>query len=399
MLENKIKDYAYQLKNYTATCRNHLRENPELSGEEIETAKFLKAEIEKLDFKIIDVKGTGFIAVFDTGKAGKTIGLRTDIDALPVNESQNNMKQPKKVISKVAGKMHACGHDGHMATLLTAAKIIKRLSDEDEIKGKYLFIFEEGEEIGCGIRAMCAGLKEYGKIDAIYGNHIFSYLEQGTFGVEAGYRMAADRIVDFTVIGRGGHGSRPDLASNPLFATVEILSNIATAWPNQLDIDKVATLGIAQVNCGTANNVFADKATCSGTIRYFEEEQGEKATALVKKVATHVAAAHDCTVEFSPKMDSAGPAVYNDPALAEIAKNAVIKHFGEDKLDDYLTYGSETFAHYSKICPSMFSFIGIKNEKLGMTADHHTEEFDYELEPLTDAVILMLQFATDFMEK
>ncbi len=399
MLEQKIKTYATELADYTAKIRNHLRENPELSGEEIETSKFLKAEVEKLGFEIVEVEGTGFIGVFDTGREGKTIALRTDIDALPVNESKNNMKQAKLVTSNVEGKMHACGHDGHMSISLTAAKVIKKLADEGEINGRYLFIFEEGEEIGCGIRAMCDGLRKFDKIDAVYGNHIFSYIDQGKFGVEAGARMAADRIVDFTVIGRGGHGSRPDLARNPLFAAVEILSNIATAWPNQLDVDKIATLGIAQLNCGRANNVFADTAHCAGTIRYFDHEQGKKATALVKKVATHVAAAHDCTVDFHPKMDSDGHVVYNDPKLAEIAKNAVIKHFGEDTLDDYLPFGSETFSLYSEEYPSMFSFIGIKNEEKGMTADHHTEEFDYELKPLTDAVVLMVQFAVDFMHK
>ncbi len=396
MLEDKIRTYAVELKDYTRKVRTHLRENPELSGQEFKTAEYLKTEIKKSGFEIMEVEGTGFIAVLDTKKDGKTIGLRSDIDALPINESPNNLKGPKGCISKVKGKMHACGHDAHMAISLTSAKILKKLADEGEIGGRYLFLFEEGEEMGCGIHAMIDGLKQIDRIDAIYGNHIFSDVEQGKFGVEPGYRMAADRVIDFTVKGRGGHGSRPDMARNPLFAMVEILSSIATAWPNQLDVTKLATLGIAQVSCGTARNVFADTASCAGTVRFFEKEQGQRAIDLVKKVATHVGAAHDCTVEFSPSMDSNSHSVYNDPKLAEIAQKAVIKHFGKESLDDYVSLGSETFASYCQHYPCMFSFIGTKNEEKGMSADHHTEEFDYDVAVLTDAVILMLQFAIDF---
>ncbi len=399
MLEEKIKLYSEEMRDYILENRTYLRENPELSGEEIETAKYLKSKVSELGLEIVEVEGTGFIAVLDTGRDGKTVALRTDIDALPINECPNNMKQAKQTISKIDGKMHACGHDGHMSISLASAKILKRLADEGEIGGRVLFIFEEGEELGCGINSMIEGLKKFDKIDAVYGNHIFSMMEQGKFGVEPGYRMAADRVIEFTVTGRGGHGSRPDLARNPLFAIVEILSSIATAWPNQLDVTKLATLGIAQVNCGTARNVFADTASCSGTVRYFEQEQGQRAIDLVKKVATHVGAAHDCTVEFSPAMDRLGYPVYNDPALAEIAKGVVVKHFGEESLDDELFLGSETFSAYALHYPSMFSFIGIKNEEKGMTADHHTEEFDYELEPLKDAVTIMVQFTVDFMNK
>ncbi len=399
MIEEKIKTYSDEVKDFILENRTYLRENPELSGEEFGTAKYLKEKVSELGLEIVEVEGTGFIAVLDTGRAGKTVALRTDIDALPINECTNNMKQAKRTISKVDGKMHACGHDGHMAISLASAKILKWLVDEGELRGRVLFIFEEGEETGCGIASMIEGLKQFGKIDAVYGNHVFTRIPQGKFGVEEGYRMSASRTIEFTVKGRGGHGSRPDLARNPLFAIVEILSSIATAWPNQLDVTKLATLGIAQVNCGTASNVFADTATCSGTVRYFEQEQGQRAIDLVKKVATHVGAAHDCTVEFSSSMDYIGYPVYNDPKLAEIAREVVVKHFGEECLDAEPFLASETFSEYGRYYPSMFSFIGIKNEKKGMTADHHTEEFDYELEPLRDAVAIMVQFTVDFMNK
>lgn len=151
---NNIAD----IKSYLINTRRYLHENPELSGEEYQTSKFLKGEVKKLNLPIKEVDGTGFYAILDTGKAGKTLGLRTDIDALPIVEKESNQKVKRVCTSKVAGKFHACGHDGHMATLLGAMKVL--VAHKDNLKGKIIFIFEEGEETGVGIDKMLAALKK-----------------------------------------------------------------------------------------------------------------------------------------------------------------------------------------------------------------------------------------------
>ena len=162
------------LGKYLIETRRFLHENPELSGIEYDTSKFLKDEVSNLGLEIKDVGGTGFYAILDTGKPGKTIGLRTDIDALPIKESESNLANIRKTRSKLEGVFHACGHDGHMAILLTAARILNDI--KNHLSGRIIFIFEEGEEIGSGIDKMIEGLKNE-NIDAIYGNHLASFLE------------------------------------------------------------------------------------------------------------------------------------------------------------------------------------------------------------------------------
>ncbi|MDU5534679.1 MAG: M20/M25/M40 family metallo-hydrolase, partial [Anaerococcus sp.] len=127
------------IENYLVKTRRYLHENPELSGEEFETSKFLKSEVQKLNLPITEVEGTGFYAILDTEKVGKTIGLRTDIDALPIVEKEENQKAKRVCKSKVNGKFHACGHDGHMAILLAAMHIL--VKNKDNLKGKIIFIF------------------------------------------------------------------------------------------------------------------------------------------------------------------------------------------------------------------------------------------------------------------
>ncbi|MDR0687692.1 MAG: M20/M25/M40 family metallo-hydrolase, partial [Prevotellaceae bacterium] len=161
---------------YIREVRGYLHERPELSGQEYETAKFIRNEIAALGLPVTSVPGTGFYAVLDTRRPGKTVGLRADIDALPIQEHPQNLKQDKKWVSRNAGVSHACGHDGHIAILLGTVKILTEL--KDQLCGRVVFIFEEGEETNSGIRAMVEALRPL-KIDAIYGNHLKSNLETG----------------------------------------------------------------------------------------------------------------------------------------------------------------------------------------------------------------------------
>src|SRR5699024_10115329 len=148
-----IKDKAYELEAETINLRKYLHEHPEISAKEYHTSAFLKEEVKALGLVVEEVPGsTGFTALFDTNKPGKTLGIRADLDALPIEENPENLAGPRKYSSKIPGAMHACGHDGHMAIVLTTIKILKAM--EDSIKGKVYFIFEEGEEIGSGIEAM-----------------------------------------------------------------------------------------------------------------------------------------------------------------------------------------------------------------------------------------------------
>lgn len=395
-LNTFIQENAKKLEEETIGIRKYLHEHPELSSEEYETVKFLKEEIGKLDVQIEDVpNSTGFTVLLDTGREGKTLGIRTDIDALPVGEHKENLAGPRKYTSKNPGVMHACGHDGHMAIVLSTMKLLTEM--KDQLSGKVYFIFEEGEEIGSGIEAMVKHLQGRG-IDAIYGNHLAAFLDSGKIGVDPGPRMAGAVLVDFTVKGKGGHGARPDLSINPIFAAANVLTGLTNAWANQVDVTKTVTLGLTQIHGGFANNVIPEEVKIGGSLRFYDLAEGEKAMEIVKNVARHTAEAHHCTVEFSEDFRVAAMPVINDEKLSEIAQAGIEEMMPGTIVHDVEWFASESFNQYAKIAPTLFAFIGIRNETFGSGAEHHNERFDIDEAALLNGVIATTKFTVDYLQ-
>ena len=374
----------------------YLHERPELPGKEYETTKFLQAEILKLGLPITQVPGTGFFAVLDTKRPGKTIGLRTDIDGLPIAESETNLKQKKLYLSQSKGISHLCGHDGHMALVLEAAKILTGMADQ--LKGKIVFIFEEGEETSSGIDAMVEALRPL-HIDAIYGNHLKSNLESGQLFIQEGPIMAGTGTLAFDVVGRGGHASRPDLSINPVFAAAHILTGIAVAWNNQRDITKTVTLGITQVQGSEMSNIIPNTAFVGGTVRFFDREEVEKCFEMVQRVAKNIAAAHNCEVVFRETNRVTLNPVVNDTQLTQFTREVVERIYPGRVVtgEGHIWYGAESFSKYSQLAPTVFIFPGIKNETLGSGAEHHNDKFDIDPQALQYALGAMLQFAVNYL--
>lgn len=396
-LNTFIHENAKKLEEETIQIRKYLHEHPELSSEEYETVKFLKQEIGRLDVHIEDVpNSTGFTVLLDTGREGKTLGIRTDIDALPVEEHAENLAGPRKYKSKNPGVMHACGHDGHMAIVLSTMKLLTEM--KDHLSGKVYFIFEEGEEIGSGIEAMIEHLQGRG-IDAIYGNHLAAFLDSGKIGVDSGPCMAGAVFVDFTVKGKGGHGARPDLSINPIFAAANILTGLTNAWANQVDVTKTVTLGLTQIHGGFANNVIPEEVKIGGSLRFYDLVEGEKAMEIVKNVARHTAEAHRCTVKFSEDFSVAAMPVVNDEKLSEIAQTGIEEMMPGTIVHDITWFASESFNQYAKIAPTLFAFIGIQNEGFGSGAEHHNERFDVDEAALINGVIATTKFAVDYLRE
>ena len=355
------------LEEYLISTRRYLHENPEVSHKEYQTSTFLKQEIKKLEFEIIETPGTGFIAILDTGKEGKTVALRTDIDALPIQENVMNLRKKKVSVSKNDGAMHACAHDGHMAIILAAAKILNEM--KDLLAGKIIFMFEESEEAGGGAEQLIEILKNY-KIDAIYGNHLVSFIEAGKISVDAGPVMAGAILVDFKVIGKGGHGSRPDLSISPIFGSANVLTALASAWSNQI----------------------------TGSLRFYDSEEGEKAINIMKTTSKHAAMSQNCSVEFTEGANQiAVHPVINDIKLSKIARDGI-----NEILPGVLTQGvkwfaSESFSKYNCLAPIVFAFVGIKNLEEGMGAEHHNEFFDMDEKALYYGTAAQVKFVYDYL--
>lgn len=394
MKKTNIVDLVESVDPYVRETRGYLHQYPEISAEEFQTAEWLKKEISQYGLVVEQASKTGFIATLDTGKPGKTVGLRADIDALPVNESEINMVGPKKWLSKNHGAAHMCGHDGHMAILLGSMRVLDRL--KDQLTGKIIFIFEEGEEISSGIDEMVS-LLQTKQLDAVYGTHVTSFMPTGKVSVDPGPVMAGGILVEFDVFGKSGHGSRPDLSINPLFATAQALAGLTSAWSNQIDVSKTVTLGLTQIHGGNVNNIIPDSVFVGGSVRCFDAAEGEKAVNVIKEVVTHTARAHLCEAKFRETTRIVSEPVINDAELSNLAKKAIASSMPDSLIEDQQWYASESFTKYAQVAPILFAFCGVGNEALGTTAEHHNEHFDLDEDGLKAGVNATVNFAVDFL--
>ena len=215
---------------------------------------------------------------------------------------------------------HACGHDAHTAMLLGAMRVLAE--QRDNLAGVIYFCFEEGEEDGRGILAMLNQLSAHG-VDVCWGIHVYAGLESGKICVSAGPRMAGAAGVGIKVIGRGGHGSRPDMSVNPVFCAASILTNTATAWVNQITAGRTVTLGVTSIQGGEAPNVIPDTADILGSLRFFNDEEGEKAVRIFKNVAEHTAAMNNCQVQFDDRFCVLCAPVINDEYYSNLISAAL----------------------------------------------------------------------------
>ena len=368
----KLLTRAEELQERLIAWRRTVHRYAEPGGEEHRTAALVEAEAARLGLPVIDGGQTSRIAVLDTGRPGKTVLLRADMDALPVTENPENLRGPRCVLSENPGFSHACGHDAHTAMLLGAMALLSEM--RGELTGKILFCFESDEENGSGWPKLVPVLENF-DIDRCFAIHVLSSLAAGRFSIQPGGRMSGMVAVDAEFVGRGGHGSRPDLSVNPVFAAAAALSNLAVAAANRIDPGETLTLGITAIQGGSAFNVIPDRARVLGTMRYFKREIGQIALDMQKSVFDHTAAMYGCTVEYAPRNRVYLEPVVNDPGCVALAR----KNLPEEWLaqcDPW--YASETFSVCMNRWPGALAFLGIQNEALGSGAEHHNERFDLD---------------------
>ena len=388
-MNERILELGKAYENEVIRWRWELHRFPELGGQEFRTAALVEAHAKKLGLSVQPVGQTGRIAILDTGKPGKTVLLRADMDALPVPEHPENLKGARSVISEICGCSHACGHDAHTAMLLGAMAILSQL--REELSGRVVFCFESDEENGSGWPQLLPVVETLG-IDRCFAIHVLSSLDSGIVNIADGARMSGMVAVNAEFVGRGGHGSRPDLSVNPVFAAAAALGNLASAAANQVESGEILTLGITSIQGGVAFNVIPDRARVLGSMRYFKKEVGEQALDMLKNVFDHTAAIHRCTVEYDPQTQIYLQPAVNDPETAALARRAIP---GEWLGDCGRWYASETFHTCLERWPGALAFLGIKNEELGSGAEHHSEHFDVDESVLWRGAVCYAAFAAE----
>jgi len=334
------------------TIRRDIHAHPELCYEEQRTADVVARRL--ADWGIPVVRGlgvTGVVGIVKGGTSGRAIGLRADMDALPMQEL-NTFEHA----SRHAGKMHACGHDGHTAMLLGAAHY---LSQNRNFDGTVYLIFQPAEEGGAGARRMIEdGLFERFPMDAVYGMHNWPGLAAGSFGVVAGPMMASSNEFRAVIKGKGAHAAQPHRGIDPVTTAVQI----AQAWQTIISREKnpldTAVLSITQIHAGSATNVIPDEAVMIGTVRTFSTRVLDLIDTRMREIAEGIAASFNASVDFTFKRNY--PPLINHPEQTAFAVEAMRAVVGADMVDTDVepTMGAEDFAFMLQEKPGCYVFIG-----------------------------------------
>ncbi|HVE88557.1 MAG TPA: M20 aminoacylase family protein [Burkholderiaceae bacterium] len=348
----QLIDRVVQFRAEIQQIRRDLHAHPELRFQETRTSDIVANKLAEWGLEVTrGLGGTGVVGTLKHGKSKRAVGLRADMDALPIQETNGFAHR-----STHAGKMHACGHDGHMAMLLAAAKY---LAEEKSLDGTVHFIFQPAEEGGAGAQRMIDdGLFERFACDAVFGMHNWPGLRVGEFGVTGGPMMASSNEFEITVIGKGAHAAMPHLGIDPVFIAVQIvngLQGIITRVKKPIDS---AVLSVTMIRAGEAVNVIPESAKISGTVRTFKDDVTALVEKEMKRIVEMTCAAHGAEGKFAFKWNY--PPTVNDAVEAEFAATVMDDIVGANNVVRNIepTMGAEDFAFMLKAKAGAYVFIG-----------------------------------------
>jgi amidohydrolase len=366
--------------------RRHLHRHPEPSFEERETAVFVARTLETFDgLEIERPTENSVLARLDTGRPGPTVALRADIDALPITEESG-----VEFASENPGTMHACGHDGHTAMLLGAAKL---LSTRNLPGGEIRFIFQHAEESppGGARDLVAAGVLD--GVDLIYGCHLWAPLELGKVAVRPGPFMAASDFLKLTITGRGGHAGLPHDAIDPIAIAAQVVTNLQHVVSRRTNPLRSAVVTIGSFHAGDAPNVIPEAAALEGTVRSFDPELRDRLPELIEQIATCVAGAHGAEAEL--EYIRGYNAVVNDENVASLVRGVVP---GDALADLDPIMGGDDFSAYQAEVPGCYAFIGAGSEESGATYMHHHPRFRIDERALATGVRMHVDVAGRALE-
>ena len=387
-----IKESAQKYSDYVIEIRRRIHMNPELSTQEFETSKLVCEELDKagIAYERIGELGTAVLATVKGALPGKTILIRGDMDALPVAE-ENDL--PFK--SKKDGCMHACGHDCHTSTLLTAARILNDI--KDELHGTVKLAFQPAEETAQGAKDMIAAGAMEG-VDGAYGMHVWSGVPVGKACAAAGGRMAGAAQFEIWIQGKGGHGAEPASCIDAITCCTAMVNSLQTIVSREFRPMDAAVLTVGRIDAGFRWNVIADTAYIAGTTRCFDNKIAAEFPEKIERIAKGVADAYRCSVKV--KYTDLVPPTVNHPEMSRIVEGAIRTVMGEDANFDFgPTTGGEDFAFFINEAPDQLGavcLVGVRNEAIDCCHEHHSPKFKIDESALLNAAALYCQVADDF---
>lgn len=378
-----VLNRASELQEEATEWRRHLHAHPEILYEVDETAAFIKARLEEfgVDEIVTGLGRTGVVGIIKGKGPGRTIGLRADMDALPLDELTG-----KPWVSTQMGRMHACGHDGHMAMLLGAAK---HLSETRHFRGNVAVIFQPAEEGGQGALAMIRdGLMERCGIEEVYGMHNMPGMRAGSFAIRKGGIMAAPDKFHITLRGRGGHAAEPHNTVDPIAIGAQIVTNLQQIASRNANPVRSVVVSVTRFHAGTTHNIIPDEASLSGTVRSLDEEVRDLAERRIGEIVRGLAAANGAEADYV--YERACPVTVNHARETEHAAAAAIDVVGVDNVNTDVdpSMAGEDFSFMLQACPGAYIMIGNGN-----SAGLHNPAYDFNDEIIATGISYWVRLA------
>lgn len=384
-----LRKYIRETKDLIVKTRRDLHLIPEPAYTEKKTADYVARYLKSLKLDVhTGIARYGVVGVMDTGKPGKTLLIRSDMDALPITEETG-----REFASTHAGAMHACGHDGHMAMVLGAATALSKL--KDKLKGTLKFLFQPAEEGPGGAKPMIEqGVMETPTVDYAVGCHLWPAIAEGTIGVKAGPLMAAMDRFDLRIIGRGGHGAMPHLCVDALEVGTQVINALQRIVSRQMDPLRPSVVTVGSFHAGSTFNVIPGEAEICGTTRTFDRDVWntwpERLDKIIGGVCESMGAGYDL------KYSQGYPPLLNDPDMAQVVAHCAQKVVGKEHvIEPESTMGGEDMAFYLEKTKGCFFFLGVGREGC---APIHNSRFDFNEDVLLLGVETYCRIALDLLE-
>jgi amidohydrolase len=408
-LKEKINQAADKIESKCIAWRKDIHEHPELGNNEVRTAKLVADHLRKLGIEVQEhVAKTGVVGILRGGKPGPCIALRADMDALPLVERVNVpfASKVRSVYNGVdVGVMHACGHDTHVAMLMSVAEILSGM--KGDLKGTVKFIFQpaeegppEGEEGGAALMVK-EGVMDNPKVDVIFGMHIESNIEVGRLEYKPGAFMASSDWFTIKVKGKGSHGSQPWLGIDPIQISAQIIEGLQSIVSRQMELTKApVVITVGKIHAGVRSNIIPEECIMEGTIRTLDSGMQRQVFDRIRWTVTKIAEASGATVDVS--FDSKTLVTYNTPELVKKMIPSLESAAGKENVAEraWVT-GAEDFSYFGTKAPSFFFYLGgmAKGKDPKTAPPHHTADFYVEDSGMKTGIKAFCDLVVDYMNR
>jgi amidohydrolase len=378
-----------ELHDEMIALRRDFHANPELGLQEFRTADIIERYLTNLGLRVRRCTETGVIGVLEGEGPGKTVMLRCDIDALPVEEETN-----LAFSSKNKGVMHACGHDGHTAMLLIAAKVLVKI--RKKLNGTIVFLFQTNEEEAGAELMIEAGALTNPAPDAVCGLHLWTPIKTGKIGIVSGPIMASSYYFTMNIYGQGGHGGAPHKAINPIDAAGHVLSAIRTLHTLEFDSLKPTVISVCKIYGGTKQIIVPEKVTVEGSIRCLHNED-EAVRNRFKELLTQVCSAYRCTCDF--EFVCGNTMINNDSKMTALAMEVAEEVVGKGNIqtEDISVMLGDDFSEFSRRIPGVYYFVGTANKEKQTNIEHHNANFNIDEDSLAIGVEMQVNLALRYL--